>query len=284
MSEVSISEAVGMAFKAIGKNEASIHELAEHIKTIADYRERGIETITSRVSAYLSNAVKPKSRTTAYANAINPKTKQKRKGVYRLVVAKAPIPPIPHDQSKKMQKPPSDKQGTLFAQPKGKPSPIPVDETSDPIRTSYIGKCGEYAVASELLFRDYNVGIMSVDEGIDIMASKNDKFFFIQVKTTSLKDGRLSVPIEPNRFVMGTNASVHYVIVVRNTRDGVYTNRYIIIPESALEKLKWEGVVGVTQSGGCRIKIKQEGGLILFYDRDKESNATYHLDNFDLIK
>lgn len=48
----------------------------------------------------------------------------------------------------------------------------------------FYGKGGEFSVVSELLFRGYNASIMSVDEGIDITASKGDKFFFIQVKTS----------------------------------------------------------------------------------------------------
>ena len=51
------------------------------------------------------------------------------------------------------------------------------------INTQYVGKAGEMAVFSELLFYGYNASIMSVDDGIDLVATKDGRFFFIQVKT-----------------------------------------------------------------------------------------------------
>jgi hypothetical protein len=62
------------------------------------------------------------------------------------------------------------------------------EEQAEEILTSqsqYVGKAGEHRVVSELLFRDYNASIMSVDEGLDIVATKDNKLFNIQVKTAN---------------------------------------------------------------------------------------------------
>ena len=56
----------------------------------------------------------------------------------------------------------------------------------------YVGKAGEYRVVSELIFRGYNANIISVDDGIDIVATKNDKLFNIQVKTSNENSRQLA--------------------------------------------------------------------------------------------
>src|ERR1700728_2103173 len=56
------------------------------------------------------------------------------------------------------------------------------------IDSSFTGKAGEYLVCSELLFREFNASIMSVDIGMDIAATKENKLFSIQVKTANLNE------------------------------------------------------------------------------------------------
>jgi hypothetical protein len=51
------------------------------------------------------------------------------------------------------------------------------------ITGGYIGKAGEHAVCSALLLRGFNASIMSVDEGMDIVATKDDQLYELQVKT-----------------------------------------------------------------------------------------------------
>ncbi len=58
-------------------------------------------------------------------------------------------------------------------------------EELEPISTQYVGKAGEHLVVSELLFKGYNASIMSVDEGLDIVATKGERLYNIQVKTST---------------------------------------------------------------------------------------------------
>lgn len=58
-------------------------------------------------------------------------------------------------------------------------------EEIEPISTQYIGKAGEHLVVSGLLFKGYNASIMSVDEGLDIVATKEERLYNIQVKTST---------------------------------------------------------------------------------------------------
>ncbi len=41
-------------------------------------------------------------------------------------------------------------------------------------------------MCSEMLFRGFNASIMSVDTGLDIIATKDNKLFGVQVKTSNL--------------------------------------------------------------------------------------------------
>lgn len=91
----------------------------------------------------------------------------------------------------------------------------------------FLGKAGEYAVMSELLFWGYNASIMAVDDGVDIVASKHNSFFHIQVKTASKQDsGKYYFSIRGSSFKRYSGSNVFYVFVMR----GDIGNEYIILP------------------------------------------------------
>jgi len=55
---------------------------------------------------------------------------------------------------------------------------LPFNEPKQSSDTGFIGKAGEYAVMSELLFKGFNVSLMTVDKGIDIIAvNESGKIF-----------------------------------------------------------------------------------------------------------
>jgi hypothetical protein len=59
-------------------------------------------------------------------------------------------------------------------------------DTGEKIGGGFVGKAGEHYVTSELLLRGFNASIMSVDVGMDIIATNNNKLFSLQVKTSNL--------------------------------------------------------------------------------------------------
>jgi len=87
---------------------------------------------------------------------------------------------------------------------------------------AFTGKAGEYAVMAELLFWEFNPSIMAVDDGIDIIASKDNKYFHIQVKTALEQDGgRFSFSIKHSSFKVHDTGNMYYVFVLRR---GLKTN------------------------------------------------------------
>lgn len=254
-----IRDAVGFAFEALKKKEMHVDEIANHIKiSLSDFMEEDFESIKRKVTSFLNRDSK-KGANASYTQVKNRKTNRPRRGIYYQKKKKLPPPPPPP--------PPPDKE----------------------TRNLYFGKAGEFAVVSELLFRGYNASIMSVDEGIDITASKEDKFFFIQVKSTKFEKGALSVGIQKSRFVNNSNANIFYVIAYRqqvkdkDTRRNIYANMYLVLPDYELDRLISVGVISKSE-GNLQVKAKIHEGRLFLYNKQKLEDAFYYMDNFDLLK
>ncbi len=105
--------------------------------------------------------------------------------------------------------------------------PAPSTISTPQVPTAFFGKAGEYAVMSELLFWGYNASIMTVDDGIDIVANRDSKFFHIQVKTSGKNTGgKFHFHISNVSFKKYHSSHVFYVFVLRSDT----SNEYIIIP------------------------------------------------------
>lgn len=146
------------------------------------------------------------------------------------------------------------------------------------VGNNFLGKAGEYAVMSELLFWGYNVSLMSVDEGIDIVASQNNRYFHLQVKTSALNDaGKFTFTIRGDVFAANNNAQTFYIFVMRK-KCGM---DYAVIPSSHLHHLKNLGVIASTN--GLSITIStDEKGKIFFLNR--KDNISLYINNFGIIK
>ncbi|MDR2260472.1 MAG: hypothetical protein LBE06_05960 [Azoarcus sp.] len=111
------------------------------------------------------------------------------------------------------------------------------------VNTLYSGKAGEYAVASELLFWGFNVSTMAVDQGVDLIAEKEGKFHYIQVKTStknaSLLGNTFGFGIEQKAFDDNLNKKPFYIFVMREDR----FLDYAVIPNALLEHLRATGVI-----------------------------------------
>ncbi|MCP3940326.1 MAG: hypothetical protein GY710_02455, partial [Desulfobacteraceae bacterium] len=121
------------------------------------------EKLPDKVSAILSADVR-KKRPKASFSKVKSKTGGLKRGIYKL---------------------------------KKKPVIKPVPTPSPDVSSQYTGKAGETAVISELLFYGFNASAMAVDDGIDVIAGKNNNYFHIQVKTSN--------PSANNSFVFTIN-------------------------------------------------------------------------------
>lgn len=107
--------------------------------------------------------------------------------------------------------------------------------------TLYTGRAGEYAVASELLFWGFNISAMAVDRGIDLIAEKDGKFKYIQVKTSTARtdENHFSFIVEQSKFDANLSNSPWYIFVMRQ---GTQID-YAVIPCSHLIHLRSSGFI-----------------------------------------
>lgn len=121
------------------------------------------------------------------------------------------------------------------------------------LTTQFIGRAGEYAVMSELLFWGFNVSLMAVDEGIDVVATKNNKYFHIQVKATSKPNaaGQYAFGIERDAFEKNNGANTFYILVMRDDR----TTRFVVLPSLEIFRLVERGCIAGAGRHSIRITL-----------------------------
>lgn len=152
-------------------------------------------------------------------------------------------------------------------------NPTPSVKTEN---TQYIGKAGEHAVMSELLFLGFNTSIGAIDEGIDIVAEKHKKFFFIQVKTSNLnKDGAYRFSIKTSQFDKFSDNETFYIFVARGAK---MKNDYVVVPSVLLKQFIASGFIKSGEK--LNITITSITGKVLLNGQ----NVNWYRNNFDILK
>lgn len=213
----SLLETVRDILKMAGLKGMHVDTIAD--RAVAENKNMGLPApeLSRKIAAALASNLKLKSQKPSFAKVEGPKKGTFRRGWYRVKVERQP----------------------------------PVSAMIDPPETekSFLGKAGEMAVMSELLFWGYNASAMLVDSGIDLVASKSGKYFHIQVKTSTEREGRFSFTIRNASFQQNHNSSMFYVFVLRRKLD----SEFIIIPSSYLQALIAGGKVA--QGGTLSVAI-----------------------------
>jgi len=157
--------------------------------------------------------------------------------------------------------------------------PPPNPEPTTPVSNNFIGKAGEHAVMAELLYRGFNSSLMAVDEGIDIVASKNNEYFHIQVKTSALgANGKYAFFIKNAAFDANNGGKVFYVLVMRNA-DGA--TKFAVIPSVQLAIHRETGVLGGTNGISLFVTPDEKGRS---FTMNKGQNIDQFINNFSLIR
>lgn len=155
-----------------------------------------------------------------------------------------------------------------------------VEEEKIKIESSYVGKGGEHRVCSELLFRGFNASIMSVDVGMDITATKENKLFSIQVKTANLNQyNYYNFDVRKVSFEKDHGGNVFYVFVLR----GEPETNFLILPLVIMEqKVHEKAILEINGGKTYRVNIRmREGGIYL---GNKAHELSYFKNNWSVIK
>lgn len=170
--------------------------------------------------------------------------------------------------------------GGNYRKRKGKKAPV---EDDSPIMSAeYIGRAGECAVMSELMFRGYNANRMMIDEGIDIVAVKNNMYYYVQVKTVSVKNGKVYCQIGMERFDQYIGAQIRYIIVARYKDKGTSKNMFFTFTSQEIDKYIYDRSVKRGENSiSIKIAFNERTGEPYLYD-DRETNIAWNMNRFDL--
>lgn len=155
-----------------------------------------------------------------------------------------------------------------------------IEEEKIAVESGFTGKGGEHLVCSELLFRGFNASIMSVDVGMDIIATKNNQLIGIQVKTSNLNSYDTYVfDVRKVSFERHDTGNIFYIFVLH----GKESNNFLILPFHEMEKkIKERAIREVGHGNRYRVNIKIREGRI--YLGTKEHEMSYYLNSWDIIK
>lgn len=190
-----------------------------------------LNTLPRKISSVLSKEVKKKSA----SKFSKPKNKRGgyKRGFYRL------------KQNRK-------KQEKVFFREQPK------------VTTQYTGRAGEHAVLSELLFWGFNASLMAVDDGIDVVASKNNSYFHIQIKTSNGNENtNYAFNIFLAKFEEKDASSTFYIFVLRRMKMKSYINEFLVLPSSDIKRMIDNKIINRTKKLSLRIKVEGENKYIL---------------------
>jgi hypothetical protein len=196
-----ILEVVRDILKSAGMKGMHVDEIATVAVSTNKNMGLSAEDFSRRIQSALASNLKLKTQKPSFAKVEGAKKGQFKRGWYRVKI---------------------DRSASA--------TPIIIPPEAD---RSFLGKAGELAVMSELLFWEYNASSMLVDSGIDIVASKGGKYFHVQVKTASERDGRFIFTIKNTSFQSNHDSMMFYVFVLRRKT----SNEFVIIPSAYLKAL-----------------------------------------------
>ena len=245
---------VEVAKKILEDEKTSLH--VDEIASIAIERKLvmgdDVKKIAAKFSVALATNLKAKkSETILFAKEPNGK-KGYKKGIYKLKRTRI--------------------------QPTITPDVIEINSKN---HTNYTGKAGEFSVLSELLFRGFNASIMTVDEGIDVVASKNNKYFHIQIKTAniSMSVANHTFTINKASFLANNFSGTFYVFVLRKQLQKRWINDFVILPSSEVDRLVRNKVIKDAEKFSIRIDEHKQQFLV-----NKYEIISNFVNNFGVIK
>ena len=235
-----------------------------HVNEISQIISENLALAASEVLKKVQNicAADAKKKSSDITRVLNPKTNKPRKGWYRFVVRKGNVVKI-------------DPTTPLAAAPINMP-------VASKMSTTFEGKAGECAVMSELLWRGYNVNTFLVDDGVDVVASKNNMFYLLQVKTTQLgANNRVSIALNEARFESFIGFNICYVIVVRSRVNNIDANLFFIFNNKDIARFINQKRIKKPNGNSINVKIKFINNIPYIYDEEDEDLSTFYLNNWN---
>ena len=157
--------------------------------------------------------------------------------------------------------------------------PAPEPQREEQISSRSMGKAGEYTVMAEMLFRGYNVYVPAVDEGIDVIATKNRSSSNIQVKTANKKAGKYGVSFKIKSFERAKDRNTFYIFVLR---DGEKTEFIILSHFDMLKGIETESIKS-TSGGYYSTSLSEDNGSMYMGGKSRMS-VEHNRNNWKIIE
>lgn len=126
-------------------------------------------------------------------------------------------------------------------------------------KTRYYGKAAELHVAAELLYRGFQAANIPIDEGLDILAVKNNKTFYFQVKHKDLNNNE-SIHVTRSSFERRGGGDVYYIFVLLSDkkRDFVIVPYHIVSDwiRTGLAEEKEKGYTFLIKKNGNEYRLR----------------------------
>lgn len=153
--------------------------------------------------------------------------------------------------------------------------------------SNYTGKGGECLVMGELLFNGYNVNNMMVDEGIDIVASKDNVFYYIQVKTRNMVEtNKFLFQVKWERYNKFIGTQMRYILVARCRMSGQERTVFFKFTNNDIDRFLFNHCIPQPSSNSSNLSIKIEydnrTGKAYMYDGRVREDVSFNMNNFTL--
>ena len=245
-----MSDIAAMALEALKDHSRGLHvdELALRILTKYQNLQIDAESLSSKLSNKLSTEFKNKKAKSRFSKIKNKNGGFKR-GIYK---------------------------AGKFKENEAQHVSIKIPDAPS---SNFKGCAGEHAVLSELLFRGYNSAVMTVDEDIDVVASKHNRYFHIQEKTSSESNNSFSISIKKHIFENNDQGITFYVLLCRRFMNSYFQHDYVVLPSSVVAIFINTGAIKEAASISMRVSI--ESGKFML---NKKVDISNYINKFELIK
>lgn len=131
-----------------------------------------------------------------------------------------------------------------------------------------------------IIFEKGGAANMAVDDGIDVVASKKNVFYHIQVKTANERaDAKYHFSIKRNAFARKIEANTHYVFVMRRMISKRRVNDFLILPQSVLSLFDKNGLLKGKDT--ISLNISFQGSDRFFLNSSEE--VTEYVNNWSTL-
>lgn len=138
----------------------------------------------------------------------------------------------------------------------------------------FYGEGAEYHVVAELLYNGFQAANIPVDEGLDVLAFKNNQYYYIQVKHKNLDNNKPITFKKTSHEKRGSNMYYIFVLLSENIR------KFIILPYHIVDNWITQGSIKLNTGNEYEVDIR----FINEEYRIKDIPLTKYLNKWETIR